>query len=292
MEELAKDIGKVREIAYDPKVSQRSDYIRAKVLFDTSKPARDEKVLNIKDADPVIISYEYEKIRKKCFHCFQLTHEKPQCPMLKKNYKKPIPAITDVCNRGKSSRQGEKLPLILNATDGPPGFPMMFLELSTKDRQMALLYISHPNDVERSARIRRVEMEIEDNKLKEANAIPTLTHDLNKDLGLIFGYKEGSDHIHSISLGGAHQTLSTRHASSESSDQSYAFSLADGCPTGFTVGTSIVPVSRTSGQLKKPRNRPPHGKEEAALLRSCIQARLQERLLTTRYMELARVKQS
>nr|VDD61882.1 unnamed protein product [Brassica oleracea] len=126
---------------------------------------------------------------------------------------------------------------------------------------MALLYISHPNDVERSARIRRVEMEIEDNKLKEANAIPTLTHDLNKDLSLVFGYKEGSGHIHSISLGGSRQTISARHAS----NQSAAFSLADGCPTGFTVGTFIVPVSGSSGQLKKPRNRPPSWKRRGSV---------------------------
>ena len=123
MEELAKAIGKVREIAYDPKVSQRSDYIRAKVLFDTFKPARDEKVLNIKDADPVIISYEYEKIRKKCFHCYQLTHEKPQCPMLKKNYKKPILAITDVCNRGESSRQERKASSHLECYRWTPWIP-------------------------------------------------------------------------------------------------------------------------------------------------------------------------
>ncbi|KAF3522987.1 hypothetical protein F2Q69_00048967 [Brassica cretica] len=103
----------------------------------------------------------------------------------------------------------------------------MFPELSAKDQQMALLYISSPNDVERSARIRRVEMEIEDNKLKEANAIPTLTHDLNKDLGLVFGYKQGNDHIRIISLG---------------------------------VGSSIIFVSGTSGQLKKPCNRPPSWK--------------------------------
>lgn len=170
------------------------------------------------------------------------------------------PCPTDVGNRGESSRQGDKAPLIMNATDGPPGFLTMFPELSTEERKMALLYISHPNEGERTARIKRVEIGIEENKLKEANSISSITHDLNKDLSFVFGYKEGSERLQSVSLGGARQTHSARPTSSESSDQSSSFSKAAGCSTGFTVGTSNAPVSGTSSQLKKPRNRPPSWK--------------------------------
>lgn len=134
MEELAKAIGKVELIAYDPKVSQRSDFIRAKVLFDISKPARDDKVLNIPDEKPVIIKYEYERIRRKCFHCFRLTHEKPQFPLLKKSNKRTDwrgHATTEP--RIPSEKVVNPTPAAKNFLDRPPGFPPMFPELSPSD---------------------------------------------------------------------------------------------------------------------------------------------------------------
>lgn len=260
MEELAKAIGKVVEIAYDPKVSQKSDFIRAKVLYDIAKPARDEKVLNIKDSDPVIISYEYEKIRRKCNHCFRLTHEKPKCPVLRKASNKPASASPASASRTVDTHVREPA-VISNARDGPPGFPLMFPELSARERQMALLYISHPDDVERTARIKRVELGIEESKRFEANATPALTYDVNKGKGLVYEYKDGSDRLRSISLGGPRHAQSASPASCESSDQSSGFSMAASRSTGFAVGSSSgIPVSGTSGLPKKTRNRPPSWK--------------------------------
>lgn len=44
---LASEIGKVEEIAYDPKISQTKDYIRALITFDVDKPAKATRVLNV-----------------------------------------------------------------------------------------------------------------------------------------------------------------------------------------------------------------------------------------------------
>lgn len=88
---LAKEIGKVEEIAYDPKVSQTKDYIRARITFNVDNPAKVTRKLNVESSDPVTIEFEYEKIHKRCFHCFRLTHEKIRCPHLRKGFFKEKP---------------------------------------------------------------------------------------------------------------------------------------------------------------------------------------------------------
>ena len=81
---LAKEIGKVEEIAYHPKVSHTKEYICAKVLFNVDNPLKAFRKLNVSKEETVTIEYEYEKIHKRCFHCLRLTHEKILCPLLKK----------------------------------------------------------------------------------------------------------------------------------------------------------------------------------------------------------------
>lgn len=67
---LAKKIGHVEEIAYNPKVSQTTDYIRAKVTLDVENPAYEAKNLHLPSGEITVITYEYEKIHKRCFSCF------------------------------------------------------------------------------------------------------------------------------------------------------------------------------------------------------------------------------
>lgn len=81
---LASEIGKVEEIAYDPKVSQTKDYIRLLITFDVNKPAKASRKLNVPSGGTVTIEFEYEKIHKRCFHCLRLTHEKIWCPLLRR----------------------------------------------------------------------------------------------------------------------------------------------------------------------------------------------------------------
>ncbi|ESQ52135.1 hypothetical protein EUTSA_v10017646mg [Eutrema salsugineum] len=77
MDFLADKVGKVIEIAYDPKASQKEAFIRAHVRLDIANPAICEKVLTLPTGEQVLIEYAYEKLRKRCFHCQRLTHERP-----------------------------------------------------------------------------------------------------------------------------------------------------------------------------------------------------------------------
>lgn len=142
MFKLASEVGKVEEIAYDSKVSHTKDYIRAKVTFNLENPAKEFRKLSLKSGGSVDIKFEYERIHKKCFHCLRLTHEKIRCPLLRKEYNKEKLATQEKDKEKALSKPSPpERPLKIN--DGPPGFPLLFPELSESDRQMALLYISH-----------------------------------------------------------------------------------------------------------------------------------------------------
>lgn len=58
---LAKKIEKVEELAYDPKMSHSTDYIRAKVTLNVENPAFEAKNLILPFGEITIITYEYEK---------------------------------------------------------------------------------------------------------------------------------------------------------------------------------------------------------------------------------------
>lgn len=136
MYKLASEVGKVEEIAYDPKVSHTKDYIRALITFNTDNPAKAARRLNLpNDGGSVLIEFEYEKIHKRCFHCLKLTHEKIRCSMLRKD-PRPSKVRTTVREVPQSNTQlvkstGVSVPV---STDGPPGFPSLFPKLSEQDR--------------------------------------------------------------------------------------------------------------------------------------------------------------
>ncbi|KAL0735144.1 hypothetical protein Bca4012_011354 [Brassica carinata] len=184
----AKKIGKVEELAYDPSVSQTTDYVRAKVLFNVDNPALEAKNLIVPEG-VVVISYEYEKMHKRCFTCFRLTHEKAHCPYSKRTQH----------NKGGLSKEGvvqnfpQRSTRHVAAIEPPPGFPTMFPELSKEDRQAAMQYISHSDETERRARIVRVQQSIENANAEECDVPIRISHDLHKDKGLVFGYNPHED---------------------------------------------------------------------------------------------------
>ena len=145
---LAKKIGHVEEIAYDPKASQTTDYVRAKVTLKVDDPAFEAKNLYLPSGDVTIITYEYEKIHKRCFSCFRLTHEKSRCPYTKKKHQgavfsKPSIPITEPTSEGTAAPQ-----IGVTPAEGPPGFPPLLPELSEEDQRMAIQYVSHSDDTE------------------------------------------------------------------------------------------------------------------------------------------------
>ncbi|XP_048599590.1 uncharacterized protein LOC125579786 [Brassica napus] len=186
MYRLASEVGKVDVIAYDPKVSQTKDYIRAKVCFNLENPAKASRKMNIKSGGTVITEFEYEKIHKRCFHCLRLTHEKIRCPLLRQGNIKDKQA-QDV---QQGSNQAAQIAKPLMIAEGPPGFPPLFPELSKQDQKMAMLYISHANETERRARIKRVKQGIADSTIETSIRLTKITNELDKGKGHVFSYQE------------------------------------------------------------------------------------------------------
>ncbi|KAG2322269.1 hypothetical protein Bca52824_015482 [Brassica carinata] len=183
MFKLASEVGKVEEVAYDPKVSHTKEYIRALVHFDIDKPAKAARKLNVPEGGTVTIGFEYEKIHKRCFHCLRLTHEKIKCPMLRRE------SVRDNRTLG-APRMQQGGPSIADPSNGPPGFPVLFPELSKEDRKMAMLYISHADETERMARIERVKQGIEESKAASSMHMMRITKELDKGKGHVFSYTE------------------------------------------------------------------------------------------------------
>ena len=261
---LAKAAGEVIDVAYDPKFSQKTDFIRAKVLFDISKPARDDKLLNIPGGKGVMISYEYEKLRKKCFHCFRLTHEKAQCPLLKKgSHLARSPSTPQEPEGMIKEKYHAETPPAHRLLEAPSGFPSLFPEFSKDDRRSALMYVSHSDATERMARIVRVNHHIEDIRRKKDEDLPLFSTDLLKEKGMVFKYDITGDKLKSISTRCVSQSRSapalpnSQGIALEESDQSSSSHLVTEISTGFHMGSSskTLATGSLSGQ-KKPRNRP------------------------------------
>ncbi|KAL0796302.1 hypothetical protein Bca101_067679 [Brassica carinata] len=262
MYKLASKIGKVEEIAYDPKVSHKTEYVREKITFNTESPALDAKNLILPSDETVMIQFEYEKVHKKCFHCFRLTHEKAVCPYIRRRNQEPrgkerstalVPLHHEshLCLEGETSSRAE-----------PPGFPVLFPELPEEDRRMAIQYVSHADETERMARIQRVKQSIEESK-QESSARPMkINHDLDKGKGHVFSYDEESSRLQRRSIHGDKpiiyapvHSLPKEHSDDNSLQLSCNSRPLVNSTTWGTGDQSSSPGVGKSG--KKARRRPP-----------------------------------
>ncbi|XP_013595004.1 PREDICTED: uncharacterized protein LOC106303220 [Brassica oleracea var. oleracea] len=182
MYKLASEVGKVEEVAYDPKVSHTKEYIRALILFDTNNPAKAAHKLTVKGGT-VTIEFEYEKIHKCCFNCLRHTQEKVKCPFIKRGPNR-VHRATEI------PRMEQRAPVLSEPVGGPPGFPVLFPELSGEDRKMAMLYIAHADPTERLARIERVKQGIVENLASSSVHLTRITKELDKGKGHVFSYTE------------------------------------------------------------------------------------------------------
>ncbi|XP_010436866.1 PREDICTED: uncharacterized protein LOC104720686 [Camelina sativa] len=85
IEAIAGRIGQVKEIAFDQERSQYNAFVRAKVIFDVANPLVKSKSVQLPKGVLATVGIEYERVRKSCFHCLRLTHEKHLCPYLRKD---------------------------------------------------------------------------------------------------------------------------------------------------------------------------------------------------------------
>ncbi|XP_013679121.2 uncharacterized protein LOC106383587 [Brassica napus] len=195
MDFLASKVSKVLEIAYDPKASQKEAYIRAQVRLDIANPEIAIKPLNLPKGGRVIIEFEYEKLRKRCFHCQRLTHERPSCPFLKNRGSLPTATYVakDTRDKEKPEASGgilKQKPLLIEHPVVPPGFAPLFPEMPLIERNMALQYISHSDPTERQARITRVKQSFQPGFEDNVGRAPRISHDINKGKGHVFNFQE------------------------------------------------------------------------------------------------------
>ncbi|CAD5318426.1 unnamed protein product [Arabidopsis thaliana] len=80
IKEITSCIGEVKEVVMDSEKSQVQDYVRVRVLFHVANPLRNNKEVQLPFGEVVTISFDYERIRKRCFLCQRLTHDKNRCP--------------------------------------------------------------------------------------------------------------------------------------------------------------------------------------------------------------------
>ncbi|KAL1189750.1 hypothetical protein V5N11_036230 [Cardamine amara subsp. amara] len=79
IEEIVGHLGQVTEAAFDPMKPQSKGFVRVKILFDVSKLLSNSKEFELPEGEVVSIKFEYERIRKRCYSCQRLTHDKSKC---------------------------------------------------------------------------------------------------------------------------------------------------------------------------------------------------------------------
>lgn len=79
---VADGVGHVELIEFDPSKPHLLEYVRVQVVLDVNQPLRDKKSMTLPGGRIEYVDVEYERVRKKCYHCLQLSHEKQRCPLL------------------------------------------------------------------------------------------------------------------------------------------------------------------------------------------------------------------
>lgn len=256
---LASKVGAVVEIAYDPTRSQKTEYIRAKVVLSVSDPAFETKNLNLPSGEIVVIEYEYEKVHKRCYGCRRLTHEKSACPYTNKRVQKHSQKPVE-----KMAKESTGLVPAVKRLEGPPGFPPLFPELPPEERAMALQYVSHSDETERRARILRVQQSIESEKSNPPAVLTKISHDVDKEKGHVFGYGSSDSesekaqrlsHAFTAPVGDGDrvQGSSTVHSTGDSINSG----IVPKGPTVFSLGASGSTQTGSLRYKKNKRSRPP-----------------------------------
>ncbi|XP_056847378.1 uncharacterized protein LOC108838773 [Raphanus sativus] len=218
---VAGAIGYVKEIEWDPEKPLLQNYVRVQIIMDLSLPVREKKSLTLpKGGGTAMIDVEYERIRKKCFHCFRLSHEKQACPFLKgtRSVKgKDIEKQQGVNLQRLSQRQHnytlskDIMPLL--APSIPPGFEPPTGLIAPEVFEQMQLYMNCTDPEERRIREFRMKKALDelsrDSIAQRAGLrmedAPTISKSMNKDKGLVFDFSKVQDQpIHDVAESSSH----------------------------------------------------------------------------------------
>lgn len=99
---LGERLGEVKVVAFDPDKPQIQDFVRILVRFNVSRPLRKSMVVNLPEGGSTVVTFNYERIQKRCYECQRLNHEKDVCPLLVKKRR-------DAASERRERIQREKL---------------------------------------------------------------------------------------------------------------------------------------------------------------------------------------
>ncbi|XP_010431039.1 PREDICTED: uncharacterized protein At4g02000-like [Camelina sativa] len=80
IKEIARHIGQVTHVAFDPMKPQSQGYVRVRILFDVTRPLKNFHELQLPSGEIIRTGIEYERIRRRCSQCDRLTHDRERCP--------------------------------------------------------------------------------------------------------------------------------------------------------------------------------------------------------------------
>ena len=151
-----------------------------------------------------MIEVEYERIRKKCYHCLRLSHEKQACPLLKGNLagcskgkeKQNNPSSQRLAQRQHNTNLSTDI-MPLFAPSIPPGFAPPAGLIAPEVFEQMQLYMNCIDPEERRIREFRMKKALDELSkdsiaqracLRMENA-PMISGATNKDKGLVFDYR-------------------------------------------------------------------------------------------------------
>lgn len=199
---LGELIGQVKEVAFNPDEPQLQGFVRVKVMFDVSRPLRRYKDVFMKNGEKTTVTFQYEKIQKRCYECQRLTHERDVCPILIRKRQE-----LDIARRNGEIAQKPMVAPVLKETDplfgvlkesqvgidpnsGRPRIAPVVLE----GMRQYLRVSSEEEKLIRMDRVKQSIKEVEKDPLAQKSILrlelPPVVHlDPNIDKGIVFGYE-------------------------------------------------------------------------------------------------------
>lgn len=201
---IADEIGHVKVLEYDPDKPMLNDYVRVQVIVDLNQPLRDKKSLTLPGGRVEYIDVEYERVRKKCFHCYRLSHEKLRCPVIQAAKKKG-----KEIDRGHGSGQNQSvegrqhhsnlaetlMPLL--APSIPPGFEPHSTMVAPEVFEEMRIYMNCVDPEERrirEARMKKTLDELSRDPLAQRACLrlesaPVISLERSKEKGRVFDFR-------------------------------------------------------------------------------------------------------
>ncbi|XP_023644257.1 uncharacterized protein LOC111832151 [Capsella rubella] len=285
--EIAEHIETVTDVAFDPLKPQSKGYVRVRVLFDVSRPLKNSRLLQTSTGEMVTINIEYERIRRRCYQCQRLTHDKDHFPFnplnrqeiatggVKKAAMIPARLLPQISEDDPLFGVLTNEDVGIDFATGKPKIAKEVLDemrqyLSVADPKLKKIHI---------ARVRKSVWDLEGDHLQGQKSMLRLeapakfTTDVNKGKGLVFNF-EGVGTSLEIADDRVTAAVAQRKAMSrlsqpvESRSATYATASQQGLGfTGFKASYSAGSTGTKSAKITK-RRRPNQWKRKAQALQA------------------------